>query len=145
EQEVASARAKARAAQATVQLEAEREQRYELRTLAAGEVLDKHVEPGEVVAAGTPAIAIADVAHPYVDVFVPQGALANVVVGAPATVRIDAASRPLRGVVEHVARRLEFTPRFVFSRLERASLVIRVRVRVHDPDRVLRLGVPAFV
>jgi len=36
-------------------------------------VLDVNVDPGEVVAAGTPVVTLADTEHPYADVFVAQG------------------------------------------------------------------------
>ena len=38
----------------------------------------------------------------------------------------------------------EFTPKFLFSPRERPNLVVRVRVRVDDPERRLHAGVPAF-
>jgi hypothetical protein len=51
----------------------------------------------------------------------------------------------LAGTVEHVSRRTEFTPRYIFSREERANLVVRVRVRIDDGKRTLHPGTPAFV
>jgi HlyD family secretion protein len=144
-EEIAGVRAQASAAEAVVKLEADRATRYQLRSLHAGEVLDVHVEPGEVVAAGTPVVTVGDPAHPYVDVFVPQQELEGVRVGARALIRVDSLAQPLPGAVEHVARRTEFSPRFIFSRKERANLVVRVRVRVDDPQRVLHAGTPAFV
>jgi hypothetical protein len=59
-------------------------------------------------------------------------------------VRVDASSAPLPGSVEYVAPDTEFTPKFLFSDRERPHLVIRVRVRVQDPERKLHAGVPAF-
>lgn len=144
-EEVAGARAQAAAAEAVVDLEADRAKRYELHAAIAGEVLDVHVDPGEVVAAGTPVITVGDPAHPYIDVFVPQEELAGVAVGARATIRTDATIVPFTGVVEHVARRTEFTPRYLFSKKERANLVVRTRIRVDDPHHTLHAGVPAFV
>ena len=47
--------------------------------------------------------------------------------------------------VEHIARELEFTPRFVFSERERAALVARVRIRIDDARERLHAGTPAFV
>ena len=44
-----------------------------------------------------------------------------------------------------IGRRTEFTPKFLFSDRERPNLVLRVRIRVHDPERRLRAGLPAFV
>jgi len=144
-EELAGARAQESAAKAVVGLEQDRASRFQLRSLHDGEVLDVHVEAGEVVGAGTPVLTIGDPAHPYVEVFVPQGELAGVQVGAKATIRVDALAQPLHGTVEHVARRTEFTPRYIFSRSERANLVVRTRVRIDDPQHVLHAGVPAFV
>jgi HlyD family secretion protein len=144
-EEVASVEAQAYAAEGVVKLEADRARRYELRALHPGEVLDVHVEASEVVAAGTPVLTIGDTTHPYIDVFVPQHKITSVAIGARATIRIDASPLPFTGVVEHIERRTEFTPRYIFSPEERANLVVRTRVRVDDPQRALRAGVPAFV
>jgi hypothetical protein len=46
--------------------------------------------------------------------------------------------------VEHISRTTEFTPRYLFSERERPNLVIRVRLRIEDPERRLHAGVPAF-
>jgi HlyD family secretion protein len=144
-EEIAGARAQASAADAVVKLEADRANRYQLRALHPGEVLDVHVEAGEVVAAGTPVVTVGDTAHPYVDVFVPQQELAPVRVGVRATIHVDATPQAFSGTVEHVSRRTEFTPRYIFNRKERANLVIRVRIRVDDAQRALHPGTPAFV
>lgn len=144
-EEVAGASAQATAATAAVRLETERASRYQLRALVSGEVLDVHVEPGEVVAAGTPVVTVGDTAHPYVDVFVPQQDLAPVKIGVRAQIRVDSTVQPFAGTVEHVSRRTEFTPRYLFSEKERANLVIRVRIRVEDPQHALHAGTPAFV
>jgi HlyD family secretion protein len=144
-EEVAGAQAEATAASTAAWLEADRTARYQLHPLHPGEVLDVHVDPGEVVAAGTPVVTVGDTTHPYVDVFVPQQALSGVRVGASAVVHVDSLKQGLPGMVEHVARRTEFTPRYLFSERERANLVVRTRVRVDDPQRVLHAGVPAYV
>jgi HlyD family secretion protein len=88
---------------------------------------------------------VADTAHPYADVFVPQGGLDGLRMGTPATVAVDATAEPFRGRIEDVSRRTEFTPRYLFSERERPNLVVRVRVRVDDPGEKLHAGVPAFV
>jgi HlyD family secretion protein len=144
-EEVASAEARVEAAASAFELEKARLERHALAAPRAGVVLDVHVELGEVVGAAAPVVTLADTAHPYVDVYVPQQHLRGIRVGAPATVRIDAEPQPLAGRVEDVARRTEFTPRYLFSEKERSNLVVRVRVRVDDPAGRLRAGVPAFV
>jgi HlyD family secretion protein len=143
-EEIARARARVDQARSLLLLEQERLTRYTLRANADGEVVDVDVEPGELAAVGTPAVKLADTKHPYVDVFVPQGRLAGVRTGAKATVRVDASIAPLDGSVEYVSPETEFTPKFLFSESERPNLVVRVRVRVDDRDRLLHAGVPAF-
>jgi HlyD family secretion protein len=144
-QEVDRAAARLEAAQAALLAARERSTRHQLEAGAAGVVLDVHVDPGEFVPLGAPLVTVADVSRPYVDVFVPEGFLANVVLGGAAEVRSDGVPGVLRGRVEHVGRHMEFTPRFLFSPRERANLVVRVRVRIDDPEGVLRAGIPAFV
>lgn len=144
-QEIERLRARIAAAGVTVGMESEKLDRYTVKAKVSGTVLDVHVDPGELAGAGAPVVTLADVTHPFVDVFVPEGEIAKVAVGARAAIRTDAALSPLAGTVEHVARRTEFTPRFLFSERERPNLVIRVRVRVNDPEKRLHAGVPAFV
>ncbi len=144
-QEVTGAEARAGAAAASESLATQRVDLYHLRAPAAGVVLDVLAEPGEVVAAGAPVVVVADPAHPYADVFVPQAEVGRARVGQAARIEVDGDPRPLAGKVEHIARRTEFTPRFVFSESERPNLVVRVRVRIDDPEQRLHAGVPAFV
>jgi HlyD family secretion protein len=134
--------AAAAAALATVEA---RLTRYVLATPDAGDVVDLHVERGEIASPGAAAVTIADLDHPYVDVFVPQSRMSQVRVGLGARVHVDGVDRALGGHVEHVFPTSEFTPRFLFSESERPNIVLRVRVRIDDPDHVLHAGIPAFV
>ena len=143
-QEIARASARLAAAEAEARLESERLVRCSLVAHEPGAVLDVHVEEGELAAVGTAAVTVADVAHPYVEVFVPQGSMDGISIGTTATVRVDATSKPFAGTVEYVARKTEFTPRFLFSEQERPNLVLRVRIRIEDPEERLHAGVPAF-
>jgi HlyD family secretion protein len=144
-EDVSVADARAQAATAALDVNDARLVRHELRAPIRGSVLDVNFEQGEVVAAAAPVVTLADPQRPYVDVFVPQAEIARVFVGESATIRIDALSHALGGKVEHIARRTEFTPRYLFSENERSSLVVRVRIRIADPRQQLRAGVPAFV
>ncbi len=144
-EDVELAEARVGAAEAATETDQVKLDRHELKAPSNGTVLDTYIEPGEIVAAGTPILSLADTQHPYVDVFVPQGKLEGIGLGSKAEVRVDSLGVALPGHVEHVARKAEFTPRFLFSERERPNLVIRVRVRVDDPAERLHAGVPAFV
>ncbi len=144
-QEISGAEARAQASEAALEVTDRRLELYSLSTPTQGHVLERHVEIGEVVAPGTPVFTLADVQRPYADVFVPQAKIARVSEGAEASVRIDALSEPLGGKVESIARTTEFTPRYLFSERERPNLVVRVRIRIDDPEHHAYAGVPAFV
>jgi HlyD family secretion protein len=107
-------------------------------------VLDVHTEVGEVVAPGTPVFTIADPGRVHAYVFVPQARLSGLDVGDAASVRADGIAPALSGSVEHISRRTEFTPRYLFSDRERSNLVVRVKVRIEDPKGLLHAGVPVF-
>ncbi|MFY0538993.1 HlyD family efflux transporter periplasmic adaptor subunit [Nannocystis pusilla] len=123
----------------------ERLRRHVLRADRPGLVLDVHLQPYEFAGVGAPVVTVGDVRRPYVDIFVPQARIAEAVLGGPARIEVEAAALPLRGRVEYIGNRMEFTPRFLFSERELPNLVIPVRVRIDDPDATLRAGAPAFV
>jgi len=90
-------------------------------------------------------VMMADVEHPYADVFVPEGQLGHIQVGARGQARVDASSEAFPASVEYISPETEFTPKFLFSDRERPNLVIRARVRIEDPGHRLHSGVPVFV
>ena len=143
-QEIAGASSRAEAADKTLSVQDERVDRYLLKAPKDGVVLDVHVDPGEVVAPGAPVITVGDTSHPIAEVFVPIGKLDGIKIGSLASVRVDASSASFPAKVEHISRTTEFTPRYLFSERERPNLVIRVRLRIEDPERRLHAGVPAF-
>ncbi len=143
-QEIRGAESKAEALDKALSMQAERVDRHLLKAPKAGIVLDVHVETGEVVAPGAPVVTLGDTTHPIADVFVPIGKLDGIRVGSVASVRVDSTDRAFPAKVEHVARNTEFTPRYLFSERERPSLVVRVRLRIEDPEQRLHAGVPAF-
>ena len=144
-QEIDRAEAQASIADQQVKLSEERVGRYALRALEDAVVIDVHAEPGEVVAAGSPVCTVADTKHPYADIFVPQAELGGWRVAMPVKVVVDASAQAFPARVEDIGRRTEFTPRYLFSERERSQLVVRVRVRIDDPEQALHAGVPAFV
>lgn len=144
-QEIAEAEAESSRPAAALKLEDARLERFVVRAPGGGEVLDVQAKTGELAAYGTPAATIADIDHPYADVFVPQQQIAGIAPGARAVVHVDSPAVPFAGVVESVGRETEFTPRYTFSEEDRSALVIRVRVRITDPQHALHAGIPAFV
>jgi len=144
-EEIAAADARVAAAKAALAAEEQRLARYTLHAPIATAVQDILLKPGEIAPAGAPVLLVADIAHPYVDAFVAQGSLGRLQIGSKASVQVDATSTRFPGSIEYMGSETEFTPRFLFSQQERPNLVIRVRVRIDDPQHQLHAGVPAFV
>jgi HlyD family secretion protein len=144
-QEIERAEAQVTVASKDVKLGDERVGLYLLRAREDGTVLDLHVDPNEIVAAGAPVVTVADTKHPYADVFVREGDVDGIRFDSPASVTTDAAPRVFSAKVENIGRKTEFTPRYLFSERERTNLVVRIRLRIDDPEEQLHAGVPAFV
>ena len=106
-------------------------------------VVYRLVEPGEVARPGAPLLVLGDLAHPYLDVYVPELRMSEARRGAAVEVRVDAyPGRLFKGAVGHVASVAEFTPKNVQTADQRARLVFRVRIEVEDPEGLLRPGMP---
>jgi HlyD family secretion protein len=114
---------------------------------AAGTVLVTYARQGEVVQPGQPLYRIADLAAVDVRAYVTETQLASVRVGARAQVTADAGEsrRTLDGTITWVASQAEFTPTPIQTREERADLVYAIKIRVANPDGLLKIGMPVDV
>jgi HlyD family secretion protein len=82
----------------------------------------------------------------WVKVYVPETDLAGVKVGQAATVEVDSFSgQKFSGHVEQISSQAEFLPRNVQTRDDRKHQVFGVKVRVENPDGVLKSGMSATV
>jgi HlyD family secretion protein len=114
----------------------------------AGTVLATYAEPGEMVQPGQPLYAIADLSSVEVRAYVTEPQLAGLGIGRPAHVTVDAgadARRVVDGTVSWIASEAEFTPTPIQTRDERADLVYAVKIRVPNPDGILKIGMPVDV
>jgi HlyD family secretion protein len=108
-----------------------------------GTVLQRLVEPGEVVAAGTPLVTLVDLSKLHAKVYIAEHDLGKVKVGDPARVYADAfPARHFGARVAAVSQHAEFTPRDVHMKDERVKLVFAVRLAIENPEGVLKPGMP---
>jgi HlyD family secretion protein len=138
--------ARARVAAADAQIATLDNARTEATVLApaTGVVTSRLVEPGELVAVGTPLGVIVDLDHAWVNAYVEEPLVPSLRVGQTLSVVTDAGDR-LAGQIAFIAPRAEFTPRNVQTAAERAKLVYRVKVTVDNRQGVLKPGMPAEV
>lgn len=116
----------------------------ELRSPLAGVVLRKHIERGEIIAAGTPAVTIADLRDTWLKIYVPEPDLGRVKLGQAAEIRTDTyRDKVYRGKIVFINSEAEFTPKTIYTPAERVKLVFAVKVGVDNPDQELKPGMPA--
>lgn len=138
--------ARARVQTVTAQIEALEHDRMETTVISpmAGIVGSRLVEPGELVAVGTPLALLIDMDHAWANAYVQEPLVPSLKIDQPATVITDAGDR-LPGRITFISPKAEFTPRNVQTPDERAKLVYRVKVSVDNSSGVLKPGMPVTV
>ncbi|HEY4217712.1 MAG TPA: HlyD family efflux transporter periplasmic adaptor subunit [Gemmatimonadaceae bacterium] len=113
----------------------------------AGTVLATYVKAGEIVQPGQALYKIANLDTMELRAYVTEPQLSEVKLGRTVRVAIDAGSqhRILSGVVSWVSSQAEFTPTPIETRDERSNLVYAVKVRIANPNGVLKIGMPADI
>jgi HlyD family secretion protein len=117
-----------------------------LRAPGAGVVTTRAVEPGTIVAAGTPVLTLTLPSPVWVRIYVGESDLGRVASGREVLIYTDSRSdRPYHGRIGFVSPTAEFTPKNVETADLRTALVYRARVVVSDADQGLRQGMPVTV
>jgi HlyD family secretion protein len=110
----------------------------------AGVVLRKHVEPGEMIAAGTPVVTIADLRDIWLRIYVPEPQLGRIKLGQTADVTTDSyPGKSYPGTVTFISSEAEFTPKTIQTQEERVKLVFAVKITVVNANQELKPGMPA--
>jgi HlyD family secretion protein len=135
--DVANARASLDAARATAS-------DLVLESPSSGVILGRHVDPGEVIAAGTPTVTVGRTTEPWVRVYVPASALPALAVGQAVAVTVPGLAGELGGRITSINDRAEFTPRVALTEDERADQLFGVKVEVRG-ENTLKPGMPATV
>ncbi len=141
-EEIQAARARVAASQAQIATFEQNLSDASLRSPVSGTVTQKLVDVGETIPARTPIVAIADLEHPWANVYVDEPLVPRVRLGQRADLRTDAGGRSIPGTITFIASKAEFTPRNVQTAEERSKLVYRLKVTVDNRDGVLKQGMP---
>ena len=114
----------------------------------SGTVLTKFTERHELVSYGRPLYKVADLTTMELRAYVSGAQLVHVRIGQVVNVQIDqdrSDNRTFQGVVSWIADEAEFTPKLIQTKEERVNLVYAIKVRVDNPDGVLKVGMPGEV
>jgi HlyD family secretion protein len=140
--------ARANVAAARAQLEAGEALATDLVLVAPinGVVLGRYAEPGELLGAGIPVVALGDPRHLWVRVYVGTALLTQLRVDQRVRATIDGVEgREFSGKVVQISPRSEFTPRVALTEKERADLLFGVKVALDDSTGALKAGLPVRI
>ena len=131
----------AEAALATVETSLEK---VEVLAPSPGTVLVRNLEFGETIAPGAVVITIADLDEVSLTVYVPEDRYGEIRVGQEVIITVDSfPNREFTGTVESIADKAEFTPRNVQTVDGRRSTVYAIKIRMLNPEGMLKPGMPA--
>jgi HlyD family secretion protein len=112
---------------------------------ANGTILARVLEPGSIVAVGSPVFTLSLDSPVYVRAYAAEPDLGQLAPGSRVTITTDSSEHVYHGHIGFVSPRAEFTPRAVETTALRTDLVYRLRIVVSDPDSGLRQGMPVTV
>ncbi len=136
--------AELRQAKATLELARLRLSYATLISPVGGLVLARSANPGELAAVGTTIITLGDLDNVWFEGYLPERDLGKVRYGQNAAITIDGSpGEKYSGTISYIAAKAEFTPKTVETYRERVTMVYRVRIKLPNPKRVLKVGMPA--
>jgi HlyD family secretion protein len=112
----------------------------------SGVIVEKFVDPGELLAIGKPLVRIARPDTVWVKIYLPPADLTRISLGSHASVDPeDGRAHPFDGVVTWISSEAEFTPKNVQTREARAGLVYAVKITIPNPGQILKIGMPVSI
>ncbi len=137
-------RAQVRQAQAAADALRLQVERTTLRAPVSGIVLIRSIHQGELAAPGMTLLTVGDLDTVRLTIYLPENLYGQVQIGQQVNVYVDSyPGQAFEGEIVHIATQAEFTPKDVQTQEERVHLVYAVRVRVPNPEHLLKPGMPA--
>jgi HlyD family secretion protein len=115
-----------------------------IRTPMSGVITSRSAHAGEAALAGATLLTVANLDEVHLTIYVPEDELGRVYLGQEVEVMVDSfPGLVFTGTVSHIAQQAEFTPKNVQTEKERVNMVFAVKVRLPNPDHLLKPGMPA--
>jgi HlyD family secretion protein len=109
-----------------------------------GQIINKFIEKSEVVSFLSSLFKVVDLRKSELTIYVPEVDLAFINIGQSVDVYIDAyTDKSFSGIITYISPEAEFTPKNIQTKDERTKLVFAVTVKIDNPDRILKSGMPA--
>ncbi|WP_143288400.1 HlyD family secretion protein, partial [Calothrix rhizosoleniae] len=109
-----------------------------------GVVINRLVEPGEVVSSNQKLLTVIDPDNVYLRGYIPQGDVGKIQVGQKAKIFIDSnPDKPLSAKVTAIDTQASFTPENIYFREDRVKQVFGIKITIDDPQGFAKPGMPA--
>ena len=143
-EQIAAAQAQVEVAQAALEAAQTQLAKTIITAPVNGLIAATSVQTGELAAPSLTALQLADLDQVHVTIYVPGGELGQFSIGQPLNVRVDAfPDRVFPGAIVAIGDTAEYTPRNVRTPNERMKLVYAVKIKIDNPDHVLKPGLQA--
>ena len=111
-----------------------------------GTVLDRVMDPGEVVSPGIPVVTIVSPKELYLKVYLKTADMSRVRIGNDVRLALDGLKETIDAKVIRISDQAEFTPKNVETKDQRTNLVFEVRIaQFDDPQGILKAGMSGEV
>lgn len=145
-EQVAAAQAQVEVAQAALQAAQVQLDKATVRAPVGGVIVARSAYTGEIAAPGIATLRLADLDNVTLTIYVPGKQLGEVTLGQALGVYVDAfPERAFPGAVVYISDKAEYTPRSVRTPDQRATLVYAVKIKIANPDHLLKPGMQAEV
>lgn len=134
------------AAQAAIEVLNVQIAKLTLKAPAAGVILARAIEPGEVASPGATLLIIGQLSELTLTVYAPEDRYGSITLGQTAAVAVDSfTGQKFTATVTHIADQFEFTPRNVQTVAGRKTTVFAITLTIANADGKLKPGMPADV
>jgi multidrug efflux pump subunit AcrA (membrane-fusion protein) len=144
QEQIDAAKAQVEMAQAGLRAAQEQLSKTDIGAPVNGIIVASSLHVGEMAAPNVTAMTLADLEQVTLTIYVPGSDLGKVVLGQTVNVRVDAfADRVFPGTIVHIGDQAEYTPRSVRTAEERVKQVYAAKIKIDNPDHVLKPGLQA--
>ena len=110
----------------------------------SGQIVNRFVEKSEIVSFLSSLFKIIDLTDSELTIYVNEVDLAYIQLKQSVSINIDAyTDKSFSGYISFISPEAEFTPKNIQTKDERTKLVFAVKVKIDNPDRILKPGMPA--
>jgi len=110
-----------------------------------GYVNKVYYEAGEYVPPMSPIVELVNLEKVWCYIYVSENTLPAIQPGQEITGTINGSEKTIRGKIDHISAKAEFTPKEILTPDNRQALVYAVKVSFENPDKILKVGMPINV